>query len=454
MARADAQLINRRVYTDKGELLREGLVPLSIKNERAALMAFWAEQDRQDAEAEAAAAQAAVEELQAPVVPDAAELVAPLVNRLSAVEGRLDVVNQLAVATPEQVLAGTMAISRAAGAAALVEAATATTLVQLDGAVKAADERLAGIEGTVGQTAAAVGELLADVRASVETAEAQRDAKLATAISKRITQLEVQAAQLRGPKGERGRIGQGLIAGAGKRPEKRPDGSDWAPGDSWMNTKAEGFTLEYLAADGSWSQPARLVPAPKLINAQQNVLDMAPRNNISQSIVRAGGGSGGGGEKLLTDSVGKGGTVTIADSSNWTTAGHQNPKSGTVFVEVADANTGERGTVHAVIVTGTNVGDTRVTEFALLGSLFEKGAASPDVDIDATPGNAVVPPGLSGVSPLPGATRTLVTIRIGANLGSAGGPYILSGMVFWNQRAEGRAIDLKQPSPQPAWIWA
>ena len=453
MARADAQLINRRVYTDKGEVLREGLVPLSIKNERAALMAFWAEQDRQDAEAEAAAAQAAVEELQAPVVPDAAELVAPLVNRLSAVEGRLDVVNQLAVATPEQVLAGTMAISRAAGAAALVEAATATTLVQLDGAVKAADERLAGIEGTVGQTAAAVGELLADVRASAETAEAQRDAKLATAISKRITQLEVQAAQLRGPKGERGRIGQGLIAGAGKRPEKRPDGSDWAPGDSWMNTKAEGFTLEYLAADGSWSQPARLVPAPKLINAQQNVLDMAPRNNISQSIVRAGGGSGGGGEKLLTDSVGKGGTVTIADSSNWTTAGHQNPKSGTVFVEVADANTGERGTVHAVIVTGNNVGDTRVTEFALLGSLFEKGVASPDVDIDATPGNAVVPPGLSGISPLPGATRTLVTIRIGANLGT-GGPYILSGMVFWNQRAEGRAIDLNQPSPQPAWIWA
>ena len=60
MARADEQLINRRVYTDKGELLREGLVPLSIKNERAALMAHWAEQDRQDAEAEAAAAQGAV----------------------------------------------------------------------------------------------------------------------------------------------------------------------------------------------------------------------------------------------------------------------------------------------------------------------------------------------------------------------------------------------------------
>ena len=448
-----AQLVMRRVYNAKNELIREGLVPKDIANTREALMAFWAEQDRQDAEAEAAAAQAAVEELQAPVVPDAAELVAPLVNRLAAVEGRLDVVDQLAIATPEQVLAGTMAISRAAGAAALVEAATATTLVQLDGAVKAADERLAGIEGTVGQTAAAVGELLADVRASAETAEAQRDAKLATAISKRITQLEVQAAQLRGPKGERGRIGQGLIAGAGKRPENRPDGSDLATGVSWLDTKSEGFQLSYLAADGSWSQPARLVPAPKLINAQQNVLDMAPRNNISQNIVRAGGGSGGGGEKLLTDSAVKGGTITIADSSNWTSAGHQNPKSGTVFVEVADANTGERGTVHAVIVTGNNVGDTRVTEFALLGSLFEKGPLSPDVEIDALIGSAVVPPGLTGVTAVPGATCTKVTIRIGANLGT-GGPYILSGMVFWNQRAQGRAIDLNQPSPQPAWIWA
>ena len=183
-----------------------------------------------------------------------------------------------------------------------------------------------------------------------------------------------------------------------------------------------------------------------------SAMDASTKVMTTQNIVRTGGGSGGGGEKLLTDSAVKGGTVTIADSSNWTAAGHQNPKSGTVFVEVADANTSERGTVHAVIVTGTNAVDTRVTEFALLGSLFERGAASPDVDIDALIGGAVVPPGLTGVTPVPGATRTLVTIRIGANLGTAG-PYILSGMVFWNQRAEGRAIDVKQALPQPAWIW-
>ena len=178
MARADEQLINRRVYTDKGELLREGLVPLSIKNERAALMAFWAEQDRQDAEAEAAAAQAAVEELQAPVVPDAAELVAPLVDRLAAVEGRLDVVNQLAVATPEQVLAGTMAISRAAGAAALVEAVGQTVIRQVDAAAAAADGQLKAIEGQVKATAEATGQLLVDGRESLERMRAEMLAKL------------------------------------------------------------------------------------------------------------------------------------------------------------------------------------------------------------------------------------------------------------------------------------
>jgi hypothetical protein len=448
-----AQLVMRHVYNAKNELIREGLVPKDIANTREALMAYWEEEDARQAEAEAAEAEKRAAELSAPQEPGAAELVEPLAERLASAEAELETLRGLKTATPDAVLEGTMQIARAAGAAALVEAAGQTVIRQVDAAAAAADGQLKAIEGQVKATAEATGQLLVDGRESLERTQAEMLAKLTSSISKRISKFELDVAKMRGPSGARGRIGQGLIAGAGKRPEKRPDGSDWAPGDSWMNTKAEGFTLEYLAADGSWSQPARLVPAPKLINAQQNVLDMAPRNNISLSTVRAGGGSGGGGEKLLTDSAVKGGTVTIADSSNWTTAGHQNPKSGTVFVEVADANTGERGTVHAVIVTGNNVGDTRVTEFALLGSLFEKGAASPDVDIDALIGGAVVPPGLTGVSPLPGATRTLVKIRIGANLGT-GGPYILSGMVFWNQRAEGRAIDLNQPSPQPAWIWA
>ena len=439
-----AQLVTRRVYNAKNELIREGLVPKDIANTREALMAYWAEQDRQDAEAEAAAAQAAVEELQAPVVPDAAELVAPLVDRLAAVEGRLDVVNQLAVATPEQVLAGTMAISRAAGAAALVEAATATTLVQLDGAVKAADERLAGIEGTVGQTAAAVGELLADVRASAETAEAQRDAKLATAISKRITQLEVQAAQLRGPKGERGRIGQGLIAGAGKRPEKRPDGSDWAPGDSWMNTKAEGFTLEYLAADGSWSQPARLVPAPKLINATQNVLDMAPRQ--ATTIVQSGSASSGGGgqERLMTSRQGGNLDFVLADSSNYGAAG-QLISGGEITIRLVSETTGLSGLLVATF-TLENTNHFSYTSFSELGDLYLPPSTF-SVDLSGSHQPPTIPAGITAG----GSTQQALIIKARIN---GPGTYQITGGVSWTLKGDGIVVPKGGAGPQPAWTWA
>ena len=91
MARADAQLINRRVYDNKNQLIREGLVPLSIKNERAALMAYWEEEDARQAEAEAAEAEKRAAELSAPQEPGAAELVGPLAERLAAAEAELEV---------------------------------------------------------------------------------------------------------------------------------------------------------------------------------------------------------------------------------------------------------------------------------------------------------------------------------------------------------------------------
>ena len=324
-------------------------------------------------------------------------------------------------------------------------------------------------EALVANSEQAVAAAAAQVEFSNATTQAdheQINAELEAAqqrISSLESELRTVVMGLTGPQGDRGERG---LAGSGvgyvdsdpTRIEqgslgKRIFGRAVVPGDLLLQRTPDALKVWRTPDGKGWQQVDQIVNAQELVSQRLAVTDRSTQVTASMVTIKAGGGGGGGGERLLTDSVGKGGTVTIADSSNWTTAGHQNPKSGTVFVEVADANTSERGTVHAVIVTGNSAGDTRVTEFALLGSLFEKGVASPDVDIDATPGNAVVPPGLTGVSPLPGANRTLVTIRIGANLGAAG-PYILSGMVFWNQRAEGRAIDLNQPSLQPAWIWA
>jgi hypothetical protein len=450
MARTDEQLINRRVYTDKGELLREGLVPLSIKNERAALMQFWQAEDQRVAAEEAAAAQAAVEELQAPVVPDAAELVAPLVDRLAAVEGRLGVVDQLAVATPEAVLTGTMAISRAAGAAALVEAATATTLNQLDGAVKAADARLAGIEGTVGQTAAAVGELLADVRASAETAEAQRDAKLATAISKRVTGLEVAAAQLRGPKGDRGRIGQGLIAGAGKRPEVRPDGSEWAPGDSWLDTKSEGFQLIYMDADGSWSKPARMVPAPKLINATVNTLDMAPRTSVTMPAAPSTG-EGGSADNLKTVVQSQGGWNRLTSLDRYAALGYSGiAKSALISVEATIIDGPHSGRTGTWLISAAldKVGVCNVEIYAELGEIPRDFGVAPSVEIRTT-GTFQKPPAVIGTFPAAPSIECFCNGWLEPASGWAGRPnqLLIRGWIKWN--TDSRIVGIT-----PAWTLA
>ena len=95
MARADAQLVNRRVYDSKNQLIREGLVPLSIKNDRAALMAFWEEEDARQAEAEATEAAKRAAELSAPQEPGAAELVEPLAERLASAEAELETLRGL-----------------------------------------------------------------------------------------------------------------------------------------------------------------------------------------------------------------------------------------------------------------------------------------------------------------------------------------------------------------------
>ena len=91
-----------------------------------------------------------------------------------------------------------------------------------------------------------VNDFIIESRESLNRTNAEMVQKTTSAIQKRITKFELDVAKLRGPSGARGRIGQGLIAGAGKRPENRPDGSEWSLGDSWLNTRSEGFLLEYL----------------------------------------------------------------------------------------------------------------------------------------------------------------------------------------------------------------
>jgi len=221
---------------------------------------------------------------------------------------------------------------------------------------------------------------------------------------------------------------------------------------AWVVSKSGITFRRYI--NGGWSADApELEPRVEVASQPLAILDQSTHAHVTQNIVRPGsGGGGGGGENLVNDSVTRGGAVIVADTSNWTTAGHENPRSGNLFVEVIDVTSGQRGSIHAAIQTGNIGGETRITESGMLGTLFEKGVLAPDVDVDALVGPAVVPGGLTGVTALPGANRTYVTVRIGSNTG-IGGPYELRGKVFWNLKPMGRALDLDSPGVQPAWIW-
>lgn len=453
------QMIKRRVFDDSGTLIREGMAPKDVPNTRPDLMAYWTQEDKINAEKEAEkAAKAAVSEKAGP---SAEELVKPLQDRLGQVELRLGVADRLVAATPDEVLAGTMAIQRAAGAAALVNAAAETTIARVEAVAAEANSQLAAIEGQVLQSADAVGSLLADSRLRLDEVSSEMLAKTTAAISKRIAGLEVQAAQLRGPKGSRGRVGQGLCAGAGKRPEVRPDGSEWSPGDSWLDTKAEGFQLQYLDADGNWSKPARLVPEPKLIQATVNQIDQAPRVSASFSSSGGSGGGVGGGERLLTRSLTFGTKATLASAGNWRGATPpQDPKSGTLFLELtgaSGAHIGERGYLSAAFALGKDPTKPVETVFAIVGDLFDVFQVTLEVKQEPVK----LPAGL-GLTRLPtGTLCTTVSAAVGLAPGASaagdGGTksFSVGGVILWALEATGNAVSTSGAVSiqQPQWVW-
>lgn len=433
-----AQLIKRRVFDDAGELIREGMVPKDVENSRPALMAFWTEEDARIAAKEAEeAAKAAVVERSGP---SAEELVGPLVERLEALEARLGAVDQVVAATPDEVLAGTLAIQRAAGAASLVNAAGELTIAKVEDVASKADARLGEIEGQVLQSADAVGNLLADAKLRLGETSAEMLAKTASAISKRIAGLEVQAAQLRGPKGNQGRIGQGLIAGAGKRPEKRPDGSEWALGDSYLNVKPEGYQLEYLSADG-WSRPVRMVPEPKLINASVTHVDQSPKTTLVLGAAGSSKNSGGGSDRLTTRTIANGASTTVADSSNWS-AGGTTINSCIVHMRIST------GTGSAFLSAAINIdpdGSVELTEYSLLGSLT--GTTGFSVDVTARLGNPVIPAGVTPPASTTQRPAMFVTAMV-RGLPPTGG--FLEGVVIWMPRAQGSTSTFAGVSP--LWV--
>ena len=271
------------------------------------------------------------------------------------------------------------------------------------------------------------------------------------------TDLEAYVATLRGPKGNVGNTGMAgaattvvdrLPKGKGVDFTRPFLGRDAVVGDICIDATTD---MRYgWRWDGQGWERGPAMVSLQVRDVRVNSLDAAPRVNSPQTVIRPGSGSGGGLEKFLISTLGQGSYADLASNANWASAGYDS-RAGELWIEVSDPATGLSGVVACVFDVGNNASETRLTEFALTGRLFE-GAVPPDVDLDVIRGGIPpIPPSVTAVTNI-GTAHTFVRVRVGANVGGSAN-YIIRGGIVWLQQAQGIAIPNDQSGPRPNWTW-
>jgi hypothetical protein len=446
----DQQLIKRRVFTDKNELLREGLVPLSIPNKREALMAYWQENDAATAAEEAAAAQAELDRIAAleqtpPEVSGAMALTA-LQIQADELAAQVSQLQGLAMATPDEVLRGASQISRVAGLAAEIEAAATAAISQVDGVSAGAQARLAELDGQLATVVATAGQVVTDCRQMVDSTNAMMLAKTTEAISKRITGLEVQAAQLRGPKGHTGNPGVSTVVGAG-----RPQGPDVLlplierpaiKGDVYIDG-ADDSRRAYRWTGETW-EPGPAMATIQVRDVKVSAMDMSTKSTTMVQNTIAGG-SGGGAETLKTRIVGNGlnNFQELASMDRWCANGGEPAHTVLVSVEAVALDGPESGrsfTWLKQLHRHAQTGQTESTDFACVGEL-----QTYVIDLSLNMRNFVQPPSITGTMPPLMSVALMfrsITRTDGAAVGSS--RWALKGWCQWNMSSTTAKLS-------PAW---
>jgi archaellum component FlaC len=459
---AQEQLVSRAIFDSNNKEIRRGLVPKDIPNTKAALVAYWEEEDRIKAAKEAEDAKAEEERLLAEQTPSGDDLVAELRSEVQELKAevvslteKVSVIDDLEIASPESIAACAMAAAMAAGSAEATIQAGIKAREDLKSSVETADAKIEELDGTVKQVVETVGNLVTDCRQMVERNTASMITKVTDAISKRITGLEVQASQMRGPKGNTGNPGVSTLIGSGK-----PNGPS-----ALEALIGRGAVIGDCYIDGSddnrrayrWNgdiwEPGPSMATVQIRDVKVSALDASTKVYPTQSSTVPTGSGSGGGEKLISKTATSGGSVRIGDTSNWTTSptSTQDPVSGTLFVEVVATNgtyVGHRG--YATIAFTYSDGKDEATEYAMVGDLA--GIFRCDLTIGRTV--AVSPTGVTVVIPS-GALRTTVDLTIVAE-GADGGTnnFLINGTILWAMSSKGTATLPGTVSEQPSWIWS
>ena len=456
---AQEQRVMRRVYTDSGELIREGLVDKNIKNERQALLDWWATEDARTAEAEALAAQSELDRIssleQAPqneamAIPG---LVAAVDQHATLIEELNKRTTGLESAVPEETLRLASQIALAAGSAVAVEATARQVQEQIRTVGAEAQTRLDELDQRTAASVGQIADLVVGSRQQLELSSSQILADTKRQVAALVTSTTARVEALRGPRGATGAVGASTVIGSGV--PQGPDammpliGRGAVMGDCYIDG-SDDARRAYRFDGKSWDLNGPAMVSLQVRDVKISSVDASTKVTSLQTISGSGGAGGGGGEHLLVNRIGLGAATAIGDTSNW--AGISDIRSGIASVDLLALDGGNIGKTYAVELPFTwDSSSDQFTADGELGNLLGLYTVSLSVQRSA----AVAPAVFTGAMP-PGAQRLVTFLTVTPAPGGGGDTtqFRLSGSITYNHVAQGAAVSVQSGGLQPLWIWS
>jgi uncharacterized coiled-coil protein SlyX len=432
-------MVDRRVWDDAGTMIiREGMVPSTVPNEKGALLAWWQEQDAR----EAAAAVAALIEEEGPLPTDPAVTVLQghledAAGQLALLTRRIQQLEAVRIIDPE---AG-VALSQQIAAAAIAPAAIAGTLQEATEAINTtaaeAEQRLAQLDDQVAIAVARLRLLEDTTTEAISTRAGALEAEFTRRLSDGLGLLAERASLVTGDKGDQGPAGpgMGITSGApsGQDATTAALGRPAIAGDLLIDGSDElrpafRWTGEGWERGPSMAGPTKVVPVSAVVSNNSTTTFAAGAAGAANASSSAGA------EAFIPQVVsGKAGPSRVWDSSRWAAGTPaQEVHSALIYVAVVNTKTGQHGSA-MVNISGQGTVGFDVSEFAELGEL----AGAAQLNVTAQMGTPTPPPGGALPAGAPNAMSIFVGV-IGPN------DYALSG---WVLPALKQAPGGKQPIP-------
>ena len=221
------------------------------------------------------------------------------------------------------------------------------------------EELISGAEAAITDAQAQVQAAQAVTQASTEQVQSELDNHRQT-LNSLEAELRTTVSTLIGPtgdKGEQGFAGSGVTI-AMENPQET-DPTSWAQrwygrdqlvsGDSALvPTKDALRTFRYTGR--AWVEGPSIEPKVVAADVKVSALDASTKVTSLQTI-SGGVGGGGGGENLLANRIGVGGSIAVADSSNW--AGVSDVTSGQIVAELTALDGSLRGRTYLALIPFT-----------------------------------------------------------------------------------------------------